>query len=512
MKILTDSGLSKVFSLLKTNFAAKSEVPSKVSDLTNDAGFITGVAWDDVTSKPSSFTPASHNQAANTITALTGYSKSVSGGTGALATGDTLNKALAKLENALDGKQASGNYLLATAQAADAAKLGGTAAASYAKLASPTFTGTPKAPTAEAGTNTTQIATTAFVQTAVSGLVNSAPEALDTLSELASALGDDPNFATTIATQIGGIATQVNGKVEADSADYIKAASVSSSTLTLTKGDDTTVTFTANNYTHPTTAGNKHIPAGGSSGQILGWSALGTAEWITPSSYSTFVKSGTGAAEGLVPSPSTTAGTTKFLCEDATWKVPYTHPTTAGNKHIPSGGSTGQILIYGGSSGTASWATVATGTTNGTFKIGSTEVAIAGLGSAAYTASTAYAAASHTHVSSDVTAMTGYAKASAVAAIATTDSLNTAIGKLEKALDGKQASGSYAAASHNHASNAINALTGYSKSVSGGTGALATSDTLNKALAKLENALDGKQDALTEMTTTEVETIWNNAT
>ena len=72
-----------------------------------------------------------------------------------------------------------------------------------APLASPTLTGTPKAPTASAGTNTTQIATTAFVQTAVSNLVDSAPETLNTLNELSSALGDDPNFATTIASQIG---------------------------------------------------------------------------------------------------------------------------------------------------------------------------------------------------------------------------------------------------------------------------------------------------------------------
>ena len=72
--------------------------------------YLTSVTWGDVTSKPSTFTPASHNQASSTINALTGYSKSVSGGTGALGTLDTLNKALAKLENALDGKQASGSY------------------------------------------------------------------------------------------------------------------------------------------------------------------------------------------------------------------------------------------------------------------------------------------------------------------------------------------------------------------------------------------------------------------
>ena len=67
----------------------------------------------------------------------------------------------------------------------------------------PTFTGTPLSTTAALGTNTTQIATTAFVQTAVSNLVDTAPASLDTLNELAAALGDDPNFATTIATSIG---------------------------------------------------------------------------------------------------------------------------------------------------------------------------------------------------------------------------------------------------------------------------------------------------------------------
>ena len=89
-------------------------IPTKTSELTNDAGFLSEVAWDDVADKPSSFTPASHNQASNTINALTGYSKTVSGGTGALATSDTLNKALAKIENALDGKQVSGSYASAT--------------------------------------------------------------------------------------------------------------------------------------------------------------------------------------------------------------------------------------------------------------------------------------------------------------------------------------------------------------------------------------------------------------
>ena len=71
-----------------------------------------------------------------------------------------------------------------------------------APLASPALTGTPTAPTAAAGTNTTQVATTAFVGTAVSNLVASAPAALDTLNELATALGNDASFSTTITNSI----------------------------------------------------------------------------------------------------------------------------------------------------------------------------------------------------------------------------------------------------------------------------------------------------------------------
>ena len=78
-----------------------------------------------------------------------------------------------------------------------------TATATYAPKASPALTGTPTAPTAAAGTNSTQIATTAFVSTAVANVINSAPGALDTLNELAAALGNDASFSTTITTSIG---------------------------------------------------------------------------------------------------------------------------------------------------------------------------------------------------------------------------------------------------------------------------------------------------------------------
>ncbi|HEB2685047.1 phage tail protein [Escherichia coli] len=68
----------------------------------------------------------------------------------------------------------------------------------YAPKASPTFTGTPKAPTPAAGDNTTQVATTAFVQAALTALINGAPATLDTLKEIAAAINNDPKFSTTI--------------------------------------------------------------------------------------------------------------------------------------------------------------------------------------------------------------------------------------------------------------------------------------------------------------------------
>lgn len=69
---------------------------------------------------------------------------------------------------------------------------------------SPIFRGTPTAPTAVKGTNTQQLATTAFVQGAIAGLVDSAPGTLDTLKELAGALANDPNFATTMTNALAG--------------------------------------------------------------------------------------------------------------------------------------------------------------------------------------------------------------------------------------------------------------------------------------------------------------------
>lgn len=147
----------------------------------------------------------------------------------------------------------------------------------------------------------------------------------------------------------------------------------------------------ANNYVHPTTAGNKHVPAGGSAGKILGWASDGTAQWVDDknTTYSNFKGATSSAAggSGLVPPPAAGTQSTQYLRADGAWAVPpnttyanatqgaaglmsggdktkldgiavnannYVHPTTSGNKHIPAGGASGQILRWS-ADGTATW-------------------------------------------------------------------------------------------------------------------------------------------------------------
>ena len=126
--------------------------------------------------------------------------------------------------------------------------------------------------------------------------------------------------------------------------------------------------FTDTKYTHPTTAGNKHIPAGGSAGQILRWSANGTAVWGNDNNttYTDFTGATTSAAgsTGLVPAPALGAAN-RYLRSDGTWQVPpdtntiYTHPksgVTAGtyksvtvdaNGHVTAGSNPTTLSGYG---------------------------------------------------------------------------------------------------------------------------------------------------------------------
>jgi phage-related tail fiber protein len=131
------------------------------------------------------------------------------GGDGVFATKSYVTTAVAavdvssQLANYLTTANAASTYL--TISSASSTYLSQSSASStYAPLASPALTGSPTAPNQTAGDSSTKIANTSFVMTAVANLVASAPDALNTLNELAAALGNDASFSTTISTSIGG--------------------------------------------------------------------------------------------------------------------------------------------------------------------------------------------------------------------------------------------------------------------------------------------------------------------
>ena len=126
-----------------------------------------------------------------------------------------------------------------------------------ASLSSPTLTGTPIAPTASSGTNTTQIATTAFVSNAISGLINSAPAALDTLNELAAALNNDSSFSTTITNSLAS-------KLDISTASSTYAP-INNPTFTGTSIYATTATITAAQFVKPSGTSSQFLKADGSS-------------------------------------------------------------------------------------------------------------------------------------------------------------------------------------------------------------------------------------------------------
>lgn len=109
------------------------------------------------------------------------------------------------------------------------------ALAALAPLVSPALTGTPTAPTAAPGTNTTQLATCAFVKAAIDLIIAAAPGALDTLNELAAALGDDADFAGTMTAALAGKAATSHSH-SADDVTNLAAIATSGSASDLGAG------------------------------------------------------------------------------------------------------------------------------------------------------------------------------------------------------------------------------------------------------------------------------------
>jgi hypothetical protein len=252
-----------------------------------------------------------------------------------------------------------------------------TAASTYAPLASPALTGVPTAPTAAANTNTTQIATTAYVQTEIADLIDSAPGALDTLNELAAALGDDASFSTTVTNSIatklplaggtmtGAIAMGTNkitglgdptNAQDAATKNYIDTAVLAPSNLT---GPITSV-GNVTSVASQTGTGSKFVMDNSPTliTPVLGVATATSINGTSIPSSKTLVA--TDSTTYVVPSQTGNSG--KYLTTDGTtssWASVDALPSQTGNS--------GKYLTTNGTS--ASWSTIVTDPTPSVFML-----------------------------------------------------------------------------------------------------------------------------------------------
>jgi hypothetical protein len=252
-----------------------------------------------------------------------------------------------------------------------------TAASTYAPLASPALTGTPTAPTAAANTNTTQIATTAYVQTEINDLIAAAPGALDTLNELAAALGNDASFSTTVTnslatklslsggTMTGAIAMGTNkitglgdptNAQDAATKNYIDTAVLAPSNLTgviTSVGNVTSTgaqTGTGNTFVMQTSPTLTTPNLGVATATSINGTTIPSSETLVTTTSTAYI----------VPSQGGNAG--KYLTTNGTtssWASVDALPSQTGNS--------GKYLTTNGT--TASWAAIVTDPTPSVFML-----------------------------------------------------------------------------------------------------------------------------------------------
>lgn len=176
----------------------------------------------------------------------------------------------------------------------------------YAPKASPALTGTPTAPTAAQTVNNTQIATTEFVKSAIAALVASSPAALDTLNELAAALGNDPNFATTVTNALAGkqpldsTLTDLSGKTVNGILQYLGLGTASQKDVGTAEGQIPDMSSFVSNgaqdvFSSIVIAGNRRIMEGNGSGTFVNGVLSFTLPLAYPNTGFTFIPTDIGS-------------------------------------------------------------------------------------------------------------------------------------------------------------------------------------------------------------------------
>lgn len=237
----------------------------------------------------------------------------------------------------------------------------------YAPKASPIFTGTPTAPTPAASDNSKKLVTTEFVARAIAALAGTAPETLDTLKELADALGNDPNFATTVLNKLAEkLAKDQNGADIPDPALFVKNLGLGDGSYVGRLIGSPKVFKSSGTYTP--TKGTKYAiaevqGAGGGGGNVTGnttTSAFGTSGGAGAYALSFFaITSGTASiVVGAGGVPSGNGGTSSFSGFNNTI---IAAGGNGGTSNIGSGGMTSNVHARGSDGGTASGGTIING-------------------------------------------------------------------------------------------------------------------------------------------------------
>jgi sulfur carrier protein ThiS len=252
-----------------------------------------------------------------------------------------------------------------------------TASSTYAPLASPALTGVPTAPTAAANTNTTQVATTAYVQTEITDLIAAAPGALDTLNELASALGNDASFSTTVtnslATKLPLAGGTMSGAIAMGTNKITGLGTPTASTDAATKGYIDTTVLAPSNLTGPITSVGNATSVAAQTGTGSTFVMNTSPTLVTPvlgvatatSINSTVIPSSktlvaTDSTDYVVPSQGGNSG--KYLTTNGTvssWGAVDALPSQTGNS--------GKYLTTNGTA--AAWASIVTDPTPSVFML-----------------------------------------------------------------------------------------------------------------------------------------------
>ncbi len=252
-----------------------------------------------------------------------------------------------------------------------------TASTTYAPLASPALTGVPTAPTAAANTNTTQVATTAYVQTEITDLIAAAPGALDTLNELATALGNDAAFSTTVtnslATKLPLAGGTMSGAIAMGTNKITGAGDPTSAQDVATKNYVDTASIAPSNLTGPITSVGPATSVAAQTGTGSTFVMNTSPTLVTPvlgvatatSINSTVIPSSktlvaTDSTDYVVPSQGGNSG--KYLTTNGTvssWGAVDALPSQTGNS--------GKYLTTNGTA--AAWASIVTDPTPSVFML-----------------------------------------------------------------------------------------------------------------------------------------------